>query len=344
MGQKKKSVSLKSIAAEAGVSTSLVSFVLNGKAKQHRVNEQVAKRVRQIAKEMNYKPNAIAKSLRNGKSTYIGVVVSDISNIFFAQAARFIETAAEKYNYSVQFASTDENKDRTEKIVDQMLYKGMDGIILVPCEGSESVVEDLISRGTPFVLFDRNFPDIQCNFVCLNNFKAGYDITKHMIESRRNKIAIIAYDFNLKHMQDRIEGYKEAMKETGNEDYIHIKYVDHQNLRKSCEKAVKSIIDENYNGILFATNKIGTESLFILNSLEIKIPDEVSVACFDGGNVFELFYAPVTHIEQPLEIMAQKAVDILVEQIEAPISITQSVEAVGSLITRESTRKITNEP
>ena len=105
-----KKISLKDIAEAAGVSTALVSFVLNGKKKEYRVGEETAQRILKIANEMNYQPNLAAKSLRSGKTKTIGLVVSDISNPFFSQLTRVLEDEATKQGYTVLFGSSDENE------------------------------------------------------------------------------------------------------------------------------------------------------------------------------------------------------------------------------------------
>ena len=87
-----KRASIKDIAREAGVSPTLVSFVLNGKQKQYRVSDQVADKIREVVKRMDYKPNGFAKSLREGTSHTIGVIVSDIANPFFANIVKNIES------------------------------------------------------------------------------------------------------------------------------------------------------------------------------------------------------------------------------------------------------------
>src|SRR5690606_15190628 len=97
----KKNISLKDIASKAGVSTALVSYVLNGKAQESRVRKKTAERILQVAKEMNYQPNLIAKSLRSGKSFTIGLVIADIANPFFAHIARIVDDVARKYNYTI---------------------------------------------------------------------------------------------------------------------------------------------------------------------------------------------------------------------------------------------------
>lgn len=338
---KKKGVSIKDIAKEAGVSTSLVSFVLNGKQKQYRVGDQVAERIKEIAKELDYKPNGFAKSLRDGTSHTIGVVVSDISNQFFADIVRNIETTAEQLGYMSLFASSDENASKTSDLVYKMLSKEVDGMILVPCEGSEKTVRMLKDREIPLVLMDRFIPDIKTDYVCLNNKQSAYDATRHLIKQGYKKIAMISYGLNLTNMKDRQDGYKAAMNEYGMKDSICIKMVDVNidNLGKGCEKAMDSLLENGADSIVFATNSIATQCLYYIQNKGIKIPDSLGLVCFDAGTAFDLFYAPLTCIKQPLETMAKKAVEILVEHIESKDSMTQQVEAEGILIEKASSIK-----
>ena len=155
-----RKTSLKDIAEAAGVSTALVSFVLNGKEKEYRVGEKTAQRILKIANEMNYQPNLAAKSLRSGKTKTIGLVVSDISNPFFSQLARVLEDEAARKGYTVLFGSSDENKDKMNRIVGNLINKGVDGLIIVPCNNSEKSISSLVNNHIPVVLFDRYFPEI----------------------------------------------------------------------------------------------------------------------------------------------------------------------------------------
>ena len=117
-------VTIKDIAREAGVSTTLVSFVMsNATAGEslYRVSSETSKRVLEVAERLRYKPNSSARALRSGKTGTIGVVLSDISNPFFAEIARYIEDQAYKYNYNVIFASTDENPDKFRRVTEVLL-------------------------------------------------------------------------------------------------------------------------------------------------------------------------------------------------------------------------------
>jgi LacI family transcriptional regulator len=315
---------------------SLVSFVLNGKQKQHRVSDEVAERIKKIAKDLNYKPNVFAKSLRDGRSRAIGVVVSDISNPFFANIARQIEATAEKYDYMVQFSSSDESAARTSKLIDNLISREVDGIILVPCEGSEETVDELIDMNIPLVLLDRYFPGKRTNYVSLNNRKASYDATIHLIEGGYRNIGMVAYNVKLQHMQDRINGYKQAMTEKGLASDIQVKYLDISRGEKSTEKVVSNMMDNGMEAVVCATNNIAISVLYVLKDLGIKVPDQLAIVGFDGGSAFEFYYAPLSYIQQPLELMAQKAVEILLEQIESGSGLLQQVEFEGTLVKNAS--------
>ena len=304
---RKNNVSLKDVAAAAGVSTSLVSFVLNGKQQQYRVNKDVAEKVKRIAKELNYKPNGLAKSLRDGSSKTIGVIVSDISNQFFADIARHIESATEEKGYMALFASSDENAQTMEKQVERMLAKEVDGLILVPCNGSRNTIECLSERNVPFVLLDRYIPDLKSNYVTLDNVKAGYDATMHLIQQGYSQIAMVGYKGEL--------------------------------AARYCRKEVRSIVEGGADALLCATNAITIQCLRHIKDSDIRIPDDLALVGFDGGSVFDFFYAPLTYFEQPLETMARKSVDVLVEMLESGQGMMQQIEVAGKLIVRESSAR-----
>jgi len=336
---RKNTVSLKDVAAAAGVSTSLVSFVLNGKQQQYRVNKDVAEKVKRIAKELDYKPNGLAKSLRNGTSKTIGVVVSDISNQFFAGIARHIESATEEQGYMALFASSDENAIKMKNQVERMLSKEVDGIILVPCEGSEDTVQYLMNQNVPFVLLDRYFPELKTNYLCLNNSLAGIDATKSLIAEGYKKITFVGYDINLSHMMGRIEGYKEAMCDNNLSDLIDVRFVDPGNVVESSRQIVSEIVESGVEALIFATNTIAVNCLYHIQEKNIKVPKDLGIVGFDSDAAFDFFYAPLSCIRQPLELMATKAVEILIDNINSKIGILQQVETRGQFVLRASSTK-----
>ena len=326
-----KKISLKDIAEAAGVSTALVSFVLNGKRKEYRVGEETAQRILKIANDMNYQPNLAAKSLRSGKTKTIGLVVSDISNPFFSQLARVLEDEAAKQNYTVLFGSSDENKDKMNSLVGNLINKGVDGLIIVPCEGSERIIASLVYDNVPIVLFDRYFSDINVSYVALNNFNASYVLTKHLLEVGYNAPCMVAYDVDLIHMKERVRGYKKAMGDVGKKNFINVVCLKQNAPRKSADRLLPKMVDDGVDAFLFATNMISLACLYTIKDMGKGIVGKIGLAGFDGNPAFDFFNVPISYIRQPIDILAQKALEILIDSM-ANGNTVQSVLAEGELV------------
>ena len=164
-----KKVSLKDIAQKVGVSTALVSYVLNNK-KQGRISKAVAQKIRDAALQMNYRANQIAKSLKTNKTQTIGLIVADIANPFFSGLARIIEDEADKTNYTVIFGSSDENAEKSLKLIDTFINRQVDGLILAAGENGEGHIKYLQQQEVPLVLIDRYFPGINNSYIALDNY------------------------------------------------------------------------------------------------------------------------------------------------------------------------------
>ena len=334
--RKTKKVSLKDIARQAGVSTSLTSFALNGKGKEHRISEETVRHIIQIAKDLNYKPNIAAKNLRSGKSGVIGVVIPDISNIFFAQIVRSMEDVAARLGYTVFFGSSDEYVQKLQDLVESLINRGVDGFIIAPCEHSEKFIHQLVDSNIPIVQFDRPYKNIESSYVTLNNHKAAYLATSHLIEAGFRRIGMIAYDISLSHMQERIEGYKAAMEDHGLKSEICIGFAKSDNLRKSTAKVIAKMKEKGIDALFFATNTISVAGLYAISEQKIAIPSELGLVGFDGSDAFELCSTPLSYIKQPVEKLSKKAVEILVNMLKEENRAIQCVQIDGELIVNAS--------
>ena len=230
--------SLKDIANELGVSTALVSFALNDVGKQHRVSEEMIRKIKAKAKELDYRPNNAARYLRSGRSYTIGVILSDISNRFFADIARCIEDEAYKKGFTVLFGSTDENAAKLKNTVKVFTNKGIDGVIIVPCEGSEATIRELTDNGMPVVLIDRNFKELKVNSITLDNYRATSLAVKELAGQGYTKIGYISYKTSLENILNREEGYKETMKVLGLERNTHIFIADYACISENLAKLI----------------------------------------------------------------------------------------------------------
>lgn len=338
----KKKISLKDIAQKVGVSTALVSYVLSGKEKEGRVGQEMAEIIRETAKKLNYQPNQIAKSLKSGRSYTIGLIVADISNPFFAHIARTVEDEAKNDGYTTIFGSSDENSEKSQHLIDALINRQVDGFIIAPAEHSEKQIEYIKSLNIPFVLIDRYFPDIETSYVVIDNYKATYNATQHLLENGYRRIGLAVYETDLKHMLDRIKGYEGALQEYGiGVDPALVRKIDFANTTQSVRENVDALLkDENpVEAILFSTNTLSVEGLRYLNELKYSIPNDVAVVCFDESDSFDFFYCTLTCVSQPLQQIAREAVQILIGQIKHKETELRQVVINPCLLVGESSSK-----
>jgi LacI family transcriptional regulator len=327
----KKNVSLKDIAEKVGVSTALVSYVLNNKFKD-RINKEVAANIRQAAKDLNYQPNQIARSLKAQKTFTIGLILADIANPFSSQIARIVEDEAKIKDYSVIFGSSDESDEKTQDLINLLLNRQVDGLIIALPEHTEDQVQYLKDFNVPFVLIDRYYPSIQTNSVSINNFKAAQKAIQHLLENGHKRIGIISYQTSLFHLNERIRGAVDLLAENALIGKVRIDFIN--------QDVITSIngflTDPNpVDAIFFTSNLLTISGLKYINSIGLKIPDQLAIVGFDETDAFDLFYSPVSYIKQPMIELGRESVKLLLDTIENNETI-QSIELEAELVIRSS--------
>lgn len=334
----KKKVSLKDVANHVGVSTALVSYVLNGKEKEARVGAQMVEKIRKAVLHLKYQPNLIAKSLKSGRTNTIGLILADISNPFFSYIARIIEDEAKKQGYVVIFGSSDESDKKQEDLINVFVTRQVDAIIMSPAAGTENQVNMLRKKGVPVILIDRYFSGVEVDSVHIDNLEAAYKAVSHLIKKGRKRIAMVAYEHPMAHMNDRISGYLKAMKEAKikvkKEWLVEIAYADvagDMNARLS-----KLLNPLDIDGILFASNSLAVGGLKKILEFDIKVPDQVAIISFDETDVFDFFYSPITYISQSVEEIGKQAVLKAAAKIDGTETKTSELIIGSELIVRKS--------
>ncbi len=311
----RKRISLKDIANEMGVSTAVVSYVLNNKY-EGRISEAKANEIKNIAKKLNYFPNQIAKSLKKDRTFTIGLIIADISNLFYSSIARYIENESKKYNYNVIFGSADENADKFNELIQVMLGRQVDGIILAAPKGTETTLNYLKERQLPFVLIDRYFPQImEINTVGVNNYQASYTVVQHIAANGYKKPAMVTLRTDLFHMQDRVSGFKDACRQLLGEQDSKVVEVKEDMLSEELEECLLNLLEEQNDLVYFSTNKIAMEGLAILVKRDVKVPNEMGIVCFDQADAYKIFNTSITFIKQPLQYIGSKSVEMLISSI-----------------------------
>ena len=313
----RKKIAMKDIAKQLGVSTALVSYVLNNKFLD-RINPNTAKRIRELAEELQYQPNQIAKSLKISRTLTIGLIIADISNLFYSSIARVIEDAANKHRYKVIFGSADESLKKFEELVQVFVNRQVDGIILAAPEGAESTLAYLQQQNIPFVLIDRDFPQLNdLNSIIIDNCKASYSVVEHLCHQGFRHPAMVTLASNLHHLKERSRGFSVACKELLGIKKIRVVEMEENTLTDEMEEVVLQLVaDENIDSVYFSTNKIALDALVVLAKNKIKVPSSIGVICFDEAYAYNIFSTTISYVKQPLGEIGHKAVEMLISRIK----------------------------
>lgn len=307
----KRKQSIHDLAKELNLSATTISFVLNGKAAEKRISNDVKEKVLAHVKKTGYQTNMVAKSLRTGKTKIIGMLVEDISDPFFSSIARVVEENAYKLGYKIFNSSTENDTARTKDLIKVFRERQVDGYIIAPAPGTEDEIQQLVDDNLPVVLFDRYFPDLATHNIIVDNAGGSYQAVQHFIENGYRHIGFVTLDSEQVQMQERLKGYR----------YGTAKYEIRQLMLKipyrtphatSVEK-IKFFLKENkdLDSLLFATNYLAIAGLEALKEMKLKIPGNIAVIGFDDNTHFSLFSPSVTAVAQPVEEMSKKVIEHL---------------------------------
>lgn len=342
---KKEKLSIKDIASEFNISKTTVSFILNGKAKEKRISEQLVKKVLSFVKEVGYVPNQLAQSLRTGKTKIIGLMIEDISNPFFANIAKQIEHKAYENGYKIIYCSTENDPKRAKSFLNMFQNLGVDGYIIAPTTGIEKEVRSLIKNGANIILFDRNYGDTPVDNVMVNNNQGTYLGTKHLIEQGYSNIALITVSLEPVEKNERISGYIQAIEENGLVKHLHtLTYRSNNDYGKDIMEVLRK--NSSLDAVIFGTNYLGVCGLESISNLGLKIPDNLAVLSFDDCDLFRLYSPSISAIAQPVEQISEAVITSLLERLSLSDKSTKKEEykAISlptSLLIRESSQKKT---
>jgi len=319
-------VTIKDIGKALGLSTSTVSRALRG---SYEISSETKKQVLEYAEKVNYRPNPIALSLKERRSSSIGVVVCEIANNFFSQTINGIESIAYNRGYHVIISQSHESYEREVVNVDHLASRSVDGL-LVSLSSETTDVSHFIKlheKGLPIVFFDRVTNEIVTHKVIADNYKAAYDATVHLVNKGYKRIAHITSAPFLSITKERLEGYKNALLENGlpfNEQYV--KYCSHGGMIvEEIEAALNNLlkIKQKPNALITAGDRITVGGLKAIKNIGLKIPDDIAVVGFTNSNIPELMSPTLTTIRMPAFEMGRVATELLIQMIESKKAITE---------------------
>ena len=334
-----KKVSISDIARKAGVSISTVSFVMNDKAVKMRISQEVIRKVERMAKEMGYRPNQLARGLRTGKTKTIGLIVENISNAFFATLAKSIEDEAKKFDYKVVYCSTDNDENKARELINMLSQRQVDGYIITPTLELLEDIKRLQADNKPVVLIDRYFPQhTEIPYVLVDNYGGVTDGMQYLIGKGYRKIALVTVEADMAHMKDRLQAYYDVLgiHGIGTEEMI-IKMIPYVNERETALQEIVSFLSDSrdkIDAVFFLTNYLGVLGIEAIKKLNIKVPSEMAILCFDDNDIFRLYTPGIAVIRQPIREIGQKAVLALIERLK-PVTAESNYENTNIMLAAE---------
>lgn len=309
----RKKHTMKDVARLAAVSTSTVSAVINGSVP---VSPRRKQRVLDAMTALDYHPDAIARSLKTGRSHVIGVVVPDITNAFYPEVIRGIEDTARAAGYGVLLCDSSEDPSNEEKHLSMLFSRRVDGVLLACCAGSTAYAT-VGNRRFPIVFLDR-VPAISMEYtVSSDNVQAGYIATRHLIDLGHERIAPIAGNLALSPHRDRLEGFRKAMQEFHlpiRDEYMVHGDVQIEDGLFACDHLFTLPIPPT--AIIAGNNKLLLGVLQELERREIAIPKQVSVLGFDDYLWNRYFNPSLTAVSQSSHEIGKCSFELLLQAMK----------------------------
>jgi LacI family transcriptional regulator len=307
------------------------------------VSPELTERVEAALLELDYRPDAVARSLRRGETLTIGLIVPNLEIPFFASVAYSIERAASNHGYSIILGNSDWEQDRESILLQNLISRQVDGLICISAGMSVAQIEPLINVGTPVVTFERKLLDSGLDAVSIDNYRGAYTATGHLLELGHRRIAVITGRALSIVSEERLEGHHDALREAGlepNPDYVF----SGDYLPEAGKLAALQILSlQKRPTAIFAFNDLmAMGALRVLGEHGLSVPDEIAVMGFDDIPICQYTNPALTTMRQPLEHMGWLAVDLLLQRIRSEDHYkARHIRLQPELIIRASTARQT---
>lgn len=328
-------VTIKDVARTAGVSIATVSRILNGSAG---VSEELAARVNAAVDMLEYRPNAVARALKERKSRSIGLVIPDIENPFFPSLVRGAEDAARQQGYAVILCNTDGNAVEEDRYIQFLFSKQVDGILFIGGIESQGNLEMLADLPVPVVTLDRRAATGKLSAVVYDNYQGAILAVEHLIKTGRKKIAFISGPLKSSSSIDRRRGFTDTLAKFSLPVNEKLTFVGNYSF-DSGYQAAKELIEkkESFDAIFAANDMMAIGAIEALLEASIRVPEDVAIVGFDDIRLAFWHKPSLTTVRQPAYEMGQAAVAMLIKQMSSISAEVLEHKFLPELIVRKST-------
>ncbi|MGG3836711.1 LacI family DNA-binding transcriptional regulator [Paenibacillus thiaminolyticus] len=328
------------IAKKANVSAMTVSRVINNTG---RVSEKTRVKVKQVMEEMRYIPNSVARCLVTQESMIVSLLITDITNPFFTTMARGAEDAAMRHGYRLMFGNSDESFSKEKDYVEMILSMRVDGVLFAPSgDQSKEHLEWLQRQNVPFVLLDREVPGIDCDAVLGDSRDGAKRMVAEMIRYGHRRIALVNGAQDVSTARERQAGYIEALQEAGIEFdetlVMQTSYSREQDL--SVAHWMELDPETRPTAIFAANNMLALSVLKSVRSLGLRVPEDLSIACFDDFGWVEEANPFFSVASQPAYEFGEQGMQLLLDRIKNREDKPRQIVLPCDILMRQSVGRV----
>lgn len=305
-------VTMADVAKEAGVSKSTVSQFLNKRFEY--MSEKTKQKIEEAIEKLGYQPNYVARSLKQKRTSMVGIIVANIMHYLSTEISRAIEDFCQEYDLHAIVCNADDNPEKEKKYIEMLRAKQVDGLIIFPTGQNHDLYEHMIKAGYPVVFVDRRVENLEAFSVLTDNVMSTYKAIKTFIEKGHRNIAFAVQPLTVSTRKDRLEGYKKAMTDSGlplNDDYIIESSID--DMKDKLEGLFS--LEERPTALFAGNDRVFLKVVEFLKEKGLKVGEDVDLIVFDNIPFVHLVEKPISFIVQPATEMGRKAAELLFDQI-----------------------------
>jgi DNA-binding LacI/PurR family transcriptional regulator len=349
---KKRQTTLSDIAATVGVAPMTVSRVLN---QNGYVSNETRNKVLSVVKEMNYRRNGLARSLKRQKTETIGLVLGDISNPYSTELARAVRETAAVNNYNLFICISEHSAEEDTAAFESLTSHSVDGLIVATRanDAGDEYLKSIVENNVPVVIIGRDFYHKNIDYISADNLEGGFLATQHLIDLGHKRIGFIGAIYDKDTKLKRLQGYFNALEKHGIE-------IDERLVtgRREARSGVPGYSTEEigYEGMkrllslpnrptaVFARNDFtAIGAMTAIKESNLQIPQDVAIIGFDDIPLAVHMSPSLSTVRQPMHLQGQIAAELLLKRIES-VEVIQREERILNceLIIRESTVSLKN--
>lgn len=332
---------MKDIARDLGVSSITVSKVLRNHPD---IGEETRERVLRRVAELDYRPNGLARGLATGKSYLIGLVVPGLLHSFFAEVAMGVSSVIGAKGYSLVVASSEERAEVENEEVRQLLARKLDALVIASSGTGIEQFRRLNLQSQPYVLIDRNFPELNANYVGINDERVGEIATEHLIDIGCSVLAHIAGRDNSTG-RGRLDGYRNVLQKRGIpylEDYVvHGQFVDIHSTEQGYE-AMKVLLDRDPrpDGVFCHNDPLAIGAMNAILDAGLRIPEDIAIIGSGNLHYDDSLRVALSSVDQHSLQLGERAGQLILDILDSKVKPEpRTIVLEPELVVRASTMR-----